>query len=226
MIMYLLRSRMEVDAGAGRRDGLVTDATAAAAIRTGGDDRRRRSRSRCGRCPLDQLPAKWRGSLVSATAIAASHDGKQLATGAENGAMTLWNLAAETPPAFAENTGAPVSVFALSLPVPLLAIAGVSTGKPAIFVRNLDNGQLTHTLLGHDAAIRSLAFASDNARLVSGSDDRTIRVWNLGNAEDRTSSKAPRPPSRRWLSARMAVKCSRERRTTPCDCGTSPTTCR
>jgi WD40 repeat protein len=139
--------------------------------------------------PGHELLAKWRGSLVSATAIAASHDGKQLATGAENGAMSLWNLAAETPPPLAGTTGAPVTIFALSPSRSLLAIAGVANGKPAIFVRNLDNGQLAHTLLGHDAAIRSLAFAKDNNRLVSGSDDRTIRVWNLANAQQPQQNK-------------------------------------
>jgi WD40 repeat protein len=139
--------------------------------------------------PNHELIAKWQGALVPSTAIAASNDGLQLATGFENGALSLWRLQIQESQPWPENVGGPVSVYALSPSRSLLAIAGVANGRPAIFAKNLDNGQMTHTLLGHDAPIRSLAFASDNNRIVSGGDDRTIRVWNLGNAQQPEQNK-------------------------------------
>ncbi|MCE9604358.1 MAG: hypothetical protein K8U03_05570 [Planctomycetia bacterium] len=48
---------------------------------------------------------------------------------------------------------------------------------PDILVWNTADGTLRRTLRGHKAPIRSLSFNSDGTRLVSGSDDMTIRVW-------------------------------------------------
>ncbi|OAQ24744.1 WD40 repeat-like protein [Linnemannia elongata AG-77] len=39
------------------------------------------------------------------------------------------------------------------------------------------------SLLGHDDYINSLAFSPDSRRLVSGSDDKAIRVWDCSNGE-------------------------------------------
>ncbi len=47
--------------------------------------------------------------------------------------------------------------------------------------RNLENGQLVATFVGHPSTIRSLAFSGDEGRLVSGGDDKTIRLWDLRN---------------------------------------------
>ncbi len=139
--------------------------------------------------PNHELIAKWQGALVAASAIASSSDGQQLATGFDNGALSLWRLKQEETKPWPENIGGPVTVYALSPSRSLLAVAGVANGRPAIFVKNLDNDQMTHTLLGHDAPIRSLAFANDNNRIVSGGDDRTIRVWNLSNPQQPEQNK-------------------------------------
>ena len=44
---------------------------------------------------------------------------------------------------------------------------------------NLDNGEIARRLVGHAGAVLSLEFLSGKNQLVSGSDDNTIRVWNL-----------------------------------------------
>ena len=38
---------------------------------------------------------------------------------------------------------------------------------------------LIMTLEGHTADVSSVAISSDNSKIVSGSDDKTIKVWNL-----------------------------------------------
>jgi hypothetical protein len=50
---------------------------------------------------------------------------------------------------------------------------------PVILVWNTTDGKLRHKLTGHKAQIRSLCFNSDGTRLVTGSDDMTIRVWKV-----------------------------------------------
>lgn len=56
------------------------------------------------------------------------------------------------------------------------ALGGPAAAR-VILVWNTADGTLRHTLAGHKSYIRALAFNSDGTRLVSGSNDMTIRVW-------------------------------------------------
>ena len=42
---------------------------------------------------------------------------------------------------------------------------------------------LIMTLEGHTSPVRSIAITSDNIKIVSGSDDKTIKVWDLNNGK-------------------------------------------
>src|SRR5262249_56496317 len=44
------------------------------------------------------------------------------------------------------------------------------------------NGTALRTLKGHQGTITAVGFSSDGKRLVSGSADKTARVWDLENA--------------------------------------------
>lgn len=88
----------------------------------------------------------------------------------------------ELPPPLSPN-GAPATAVVVSPDGTLLATTGVANERYAILVRDLATGQLLHTLLGHQNAIASLAFSTDSRRLVSGSADKTVRVWNLADAK-------------------------------------------
>jgi len=58
----------------------------------------------------------------------------------------------------------------------LNALGGPASAR-VILIWNTADGKLRHTLAGHKSYIRSLSFNSDGTRLVSGSNDMTIRVW-------------------------------------------------
>jgi WD40 repeat protein len=58
--------------------------------------------------------------------------------------------------------------------VVLLAIS-----EKLAMVWNLNTGQLLTTLTGHSNSVNSFAITPDGQTLVSGSQDRTIKVWRL-----------------------------------------------
>ena len=76
-------------------------------------------------------------------------------------------------------------------------------------VWNVATGQVEQTLEGHSSWVSSVAFSLDGGRLVSGSDDRTVRVWNvairqveqtLGGHSSRVNSVAFSPDGGRLAS--------------------------
>ena len=46
-----------------------------------------------------------------------------------------------------------------------------------------DWSSLEQTLEGHSDPVKSVAFSHDGSRLASGSDDRTVRVWNVATGQ-------------------------------------------
>lgn len=75
----------------------------------------------------------------------------------------------------------------------LLATDTTLAGKTSILVRDTASGNVVATLAGHEAAIHSLAFNADGSRLVSGSSDKTARVWQLGQTPGEVARYAGHP---------------------------------
>ncbi|HEY9659462.1 MAG TPA: WD40 repeat domain-containing protein, partial [Allocoleopsis sp.] len=42
---------------------------------------------------------------------------------------------------------------------------------------NLPDGNLSHTLIGHTREVNAIAFTPNSQTLISGSSDRTIKIW-------------------------------------------------
>jgi WD40 repeat protein len=132
-----------------------------------------------------QLQQTLHGSLAALHGVDFSPDGKQLVAGAADGAATVWNLEAPPTPKVAgsEGSASPAAVATLSPDGKLIASSGVVSERPAVLVCEVESGKRLHTLLGHDAPIVALAFSADGARIVTGSADKSARVWDLRDAK-------------------------------------------
>jgi WD40 repeat protein len=58
-------------------------------------------------------------------------------------------------------------------------LASLSPYKSVIHTWDISNGKLLKTLEGHPARIRCISFSPDSARLVSGGEDKAIKIWDL-----------------------------------------------
>lgn len=117
-------------------------------------------------------------------AVALRPDATQAVTAAADNSLTQWTLNLPASRKFEGDDGAPVKVAAASRDGKLLATAGVSGGKPAIFIRDVATGKVTKTIPAHDAAITALAFSLDNTKIASGSEDKTARVWSIADGKE------------------------------------------
>ena len=56
---------------------------------------------------------------------------------------------------------------------------------------SLSDGQILATYYGHEAPVRSIAWASDGKNFVSGSDDQTIKIWPVSGNPTMLVSRSP-----------------------------------
>lgn len=126
---------------------------------------------------------RWRAAAAKVTALAASADGKHLASGLENGQATLWTM----EPAKARGLGGEAALAGVTASAHhpsrrLVALAGSLDGRPVIRVVRLDGGTVAATLPGHDGGTTALAFSADGGRVVSGGADGIVRLADWSNA--------------------------------------------
>ncbi len=71
------------------------------------------------------------------------------------------------------------------------AAIGEENGKIRIF--EVATGKVTKTLEGHSAATTGVTFNADATKLVSGSQDKTFRVWNIADQKELAKVETPAP---------------------------------
>ncbi len=143
---------------------------------------------------LEKLTLK--AGQFSIKSVAASHDGKRLAAATFSEVAKMWDASSgqELFTLKATNSGQVNSVAFSPDGQWMAAAGGVSTGAlfPAdIKLWNVTNGQVVRTLKSHAASVESIAFSPDGKRLVSGSMDETIRVWDTTTGRELLMLGAP-----------------------------------
>jgi hypothetical protein len=134
--------------------------------------------------PSGKLIGKLEGHESRVTAIAFSADGKMLATGGYDKTLRFWEVSTARERTRWE---APEGVTALAFSADGRMLAWVPGWSPsadrfAIRLAVVADGKEVHRLPGHQAAVTSLAFIR-GGKLISGSADTTLLVWDAADIE-------------------------------------------
>ncbi|MCE9527436.1 MAG: hypothetical protein K8R36_15440, partial [Planctomycetales bacterium] len=121
--------------------------------------------------------------------LAFSPDGELLASGGFR-TIKLWRKPKNVKKFDLAALEGPARSIAVSVDGKFAAV-GEETGKIKIF--DLATGQIAKTLAGHTGPVTGVTFSADASKLVSGSQDKTFRVWNLATAMQIASVETPAP---------------------------------
>lgn len=123
--------------------------------------------------------------------FAFSSDGRFLATGDQNGVMTLWNVAAAQSLRSIQCHSAPLRAIAFGVPgSDLLFTAGDDhlivmhdirsfAAHSAESVPSTYRSDIIHTFVGHSGYVLSLSACPDGRLLASSSTDGTVKIWDI-----------------------------------------------
>jgi WD40 repeat protein len=123
------------------------------------------------------------GTLSAITRLGANANGTRLLSANVSGQITVWKMddqpVVEPLPHALQEIGRVV----VSPDQSRLAVIVRQSERAAVAVVEARTGMLLQTLLGHDGPIHDLAFSPDNSRIVTGSADGTVRIWQLSDAK-------------------------------------------
>jgi WD40 repeat protein len=120
-------------------------------------------------------------------AVAFSPDGAQLASASTDRTIRFWNL--ETGREQGSRIGGPAFFTKIAFSPDGKRLAAVAAAQIHVF--DAAGGAELFALTGHTGAVQDLAFSADGARLVSGSTDRSIKLWDLATRKEIFSSRSP-----------------------------------
>jgi WD40 repeat protein len=131
-------------------------------------------------------------TVVGAVALWLSADGRWLLV-ADEQRLVLYDLQSADVVASGRelNTARPLEAVAFSANGQLLAVSGANS-RDITLLATADGTAAARTLTGHTGAVRALAFSNDLRWLLSGSNDGTAKLWNLGSANPSATTLNPR----------------------------------
>jgi WD40 repeat protein/serine/threonine protein kinase len=144
--------------------------------------------------------------------IGLSRDGRKMVTGDSDGRVVVWPIDAagkilSDKPIHTLELGAPLRAVAIS-PDGNDVAAAMEAGDIRVWSLTAIAKEPRVVLKGHSDAVNTLKFSADGKRLVSGSDDRTVRLWSV--EKDLADEKRLLVASKTLLYAVRCVDLSRD----------------
>lgn len=132
----------------------------------------------------EQIWSKHGKEMDCVYSIAISPDGQTFATGDVSRAIKLWNIYTGEEISTLTNASNSDSSLAISPDGQLLASGGLDfesdeddRGYGTIYLWNLNTREKICTLNEHSEAVYCVAFSQNSQIIASGSDDKTIKIW-------------------------------------------------
>ncbi|MEO8394212.1 MAG: WD40 repeat domain-containing protein, partial [Chloroflexota bacterium] len=120
-------------------------------------------------------------NAVSAIAFNPTAQTPTVLLGNQNGLVRLWDVNGWHEIAHVEQA---VNVYSVAIsPDGLTAAVGYAHGGDDLILYDANTLKQQKTLLGHDDAVDSLVFSADNTQLLSGSNDATMKLWDVASGD-------------------------------------------
>jgi WD40 repeat protein len=120
-------------------------------------------------------------------AVAFSRDGRLLASGDQGGVVKFWDVATRAERATLATSEEEVAAVAFAPDGRTLAVAA----GHVVQLWDVADGRLVACLKGHERKVQCLAYSPDGTHLASGSDDRTVRLWNVARFQPKKPDSRP-----------------------------------
>ncbi len=124
------------------------------------------------------------GDIVNS--VVYSPNGEKLATASRDATVKIWDLGNGREVRTYRGSKDPVRSIAWSNDGKWIA----STAGNEIHVWDPETGKLKKSLTGHEKPVSAVAFHSDGNSLVSGSDDMSVRLWNIEQGNETANLNA------------------------------------